>query len=80
MGPKKKKKSAVRMVEQLIRMTVRSSGSSMSGNETGRLAENLHGYLRLLRKLAESDPDERFWRILHRVNVKVLRHLLQAQR
>ncbi len=80
MGPKKRKKAAVRMVDQLIRMTIRSSSSILSGNETGRLAENLHGYLKLLYKLVENDPDDNFWRTLHRVNLKILRHLLRAKR
>jgi hypothetical protein len=81
MRPKKRKKSAVRMMEQLVRMTIRSSESAiMSEQETGGLAGSLQGYLRLLKELAEEDPEGRFWDVLHRVDLKILRHLLRVKR
>jgi ABC-type uncharacterized transport system fused permease/ATPase subunit len=81
MEPKKRKKAAVRMMEQLVRMTIRSSAFTiMSENETGRLASSLQDYLRMLNKLAESDPEGKFWSTLHRVNLRILRHLLAIKR
>jgi hypothetical protein len=80
MGPKRRKKSAVRMMEQLVRMVIRSPVTTMSERETGRSEPNLQRYLRVLKKLAEKDPDERFWNILHRVDLKILKHLLQTKR
>jgi hypothetical protein len=81
MGPKKKKKSAVRMMEQLVRLTIRSSESAiMSEHETGRLAGDLQRYLSLLKELVERDPEDRFWGVLHRVNLKILRYMLRVRR
>ena len=81
MGPTKRKKAAVRMMEQLVRMTIRSSDSAiMSEQETGRFTGSLRGYLRLLKKLAEEDPEDSFWGVLHRVDLKILRHLLRLKR
>jgi hypothetical protein len=80
MGLKKRKRSAVRMMEQLLRILIRPSTTTMSERETGRSAANLQKYLRVLKKLAEKDPDEKFWDILHRVDLKILKHLLQFKR
>jgi hypothetical protein len=52
----------------------------MSEQETGGLAGSLQGYLRLLKELAEEDPEGRFWDVLHRVDLKILRHLLRVKR
>jgi hypothetical protein len=74
-----RKRSAVRMLEQAIRLTERTAGSRMSGWATGRLQKEMHKYVTVLKRLEQDDPnDEEFWETLHKAIstiVRCLRHI-----
>jgi hypothetical protein len=74
-----RKKNAVRMLEQAIRLSSQIAGSGMSGRATGRLEKEMHKYLAVLKGLEQDNPsDNEFWETLQKAIltiVKCLRHL-----
>ena len=46
-------------------------------NAQGRSEDDLRNYLRKLGGLAESDPDRKFWVLLEKANLKLLRYISQ---
>jgi hypothetical protein len=79
MGKLNRKRNAVRMLEQAVRLTRRTADSRMSGRTTGRLQKEMHKYLAVLKCLQQDDPnDKEFWETLHKALstiVKCLRHI-----
>ena len=79
MGKLNRKRNVVRMLEQAIRLTERTTGSRMSGWATGRLQKEMHKYLAVLKRLEQDDPNEiEFWEALQKAIstiVKCLRHI-----
>lgn len=74
-----RKRNAVRMLEQAIRLAERTTDSRMSGRATGRLQKEMRKYLAVLGRLEQDDPnDKEFWETLHKAIstiVKCLRHI-----
>jgi hypothetical protein len=66
----KRKKAAVRMLERVMKLTSRISG--ISSVVAGRELYNFEHSLKKLKRLAEYDPDSRFWDVLQKTVVKVL--------
>jgi len=62
-----RKKNAVRMLEQAVRLASRNAGLRMSVMATGRLVADLHKLVAKLERLATDDPnDTEFWEMLQK--------------
>jgi hypothetical protein len=70
-----RKKSAVRMFTQAVRLAIRRSEDGMSGMASGRLATNLRMYTGKLNRLAQDDPDNSFWPILQKAILKLVKYV-----
>jgi len=67
------------MLEQVARIALRADYTRVSQAAAGRFTAGLGRYLRLLRRMAEDDPDQQFWDILQRVVLKILKYLLSGR-
>jgi hypothetical protein len=70
---------AVRLFEHAVRLLPECT-TNMLGTTSGKLVQNLRNYGHRLRKLAEKDPDGRFWPTLQKANLKMIKFLLDAMR
>ena len=76
-----KKRSAVRMLEQAIRLSTRIAEPGMSGRATGRLEKEMHKYLAVLKRLEQDDPnDTEFWDTVQKAILKIVKCLRQISR
>ena len=75
-----RKNAAVRMFEQAVRLALRIREPGMSGMTSGRLAANLRKYVGRLKNLARDDPDNRFWLVLQRAILKLVKYLRDLNR
>jgi hypothetical protein len=74
-----RRRNAVRMLEQAIRLTRRTIDSRMSGQATGGLEKEMRKYVTVLKRLEQDDHnDQQFWENLQKAILKIvkcLRHL-----
>ncbi len=75
-----RKKSAVRMFEQGVRIAIRTTEIDMSGMTSGRLATNLRAYVGRLNRLAQDDPNNLFWSTLQKAILKLVKYVRDAAR
>ena len=75
-----KKKAAVRMFEQAVRISIRSTLLDMSGMTSGRLESNLLAYVGRLKRLAQDDPDSLFWPSMQRAILKLIKYVRNLPR
>jgi translation initiation factor IF-3 len=76
-----RKKNAVRMLEQAVRLASRNAGLRMSVMATGRLVADLHKLVAKLERLATDDPnDTEFWEMLQKTISKLAKCLRQVNR
>jgi hypothetical protein len=73
-----RKKAAVRMFEQAVRITTRTSEFSMSGTTSGRLGTNLRRYVGRLKHLAQEGPNDLFWPTLQKAILKLVKYVRDA--
>jgi len=70
-----RKKLAVRRLDQAIRITFRTDGLGLSGQQHGRLAVQLRRSVSRLKALLKDDPDDEFWDVLQQAVLKIVRYL-----
>ena len=76
-----RRRSAVRMLEQAIRLTRRTTDFRMSGQATGGLEKEMRKYVTVLKRQAQDDPnDEEFWETLHKAILKIVKCLRHIDR
>jgi hypothetical protein len=75
-----RKKSAVRMFTQAVRIAIRHCEDGVSGMASGRLATNLRMYIGKLNRLAQDDPDNLFWPILQKAILKLVKYVRDSAR
>jgi hypothetical protein len=81
MAKQNKKQNAVRMLEQAIRLTKRTTVSRVSGRATGRSEKEMNKYLAVLKRLECDDPDsEEYWDNVHKVVGLIVRCLRDIDR
>lgn len=72
---RKNERKAARMLDQAVRIAIRSAESGMLGSVDGRLAADLRKSILKLKRLAVQDPDHVFWEELQKAITKLLRYL-----
>ena len=76
-----RRKNAVRMLEQAIRLSGQIAGAGVSGRATGRLEKEMHKYLAVLKRLEQDNPsDTEFWAVLQKAILKIVKCLRQISR
>jgi hypothetical protein len=75
-----RKKVALRMLEDVIRIIFRPDESSLSALQHGRLAVELRHSVARLRRLSRDDPEDVFWEVLQQALLKALKYLLRSNR
>jgi len=75
-----RKKAAVRMFEQAVRIAVPKTDLDISGMTSGRLTKSLLAYVGRLKRLAADDPDDKFWPTLQRVILKLVKYVRNSAR
>lgn len=76
-----RRRNAVRMLEQAIRLTRRTIDSRMSGQATGGLEKEMRKYVTVLKRLEQDDPDaEEFWETLNKAILKIVKCLRHIDR
>ena len=71
---KKNRLRAVRVFDHALRLLSRCR-SDLSRKTSGKSELSLQNYGHRLRKLAEDGPEEEFWSILQRANLKMIKQL-----
>ena len=77
---KKRRESAVRMLEHSVRLAMPKDESSMSDMANGRLASSLLRDVRLLKRSARDDTQDLFWESLHKAIFKLVKFIRQTRR
>jgi hypothetical protein len=77
---KRSKEHAVRMLDQAVRLAIRTDEPGMSEVANGRLASNLCKDVRLLKCLARAQPDDLFWRTLQKTLLKLVKYVHRNRR
>ena len=68
------KQQAIRVLEQAVRIAVRvTSNSTSTTTITGRLARDLEGYVKRLKRIEKQDRNEEFFRVLRNAQMKLVR-------
>lgn len=68
------KQQAIRVLEQAARIAVRvTSNSTSTTTITGRLARDLEGYVKRLKRIEKQDRNEEFFRVLRNAQMKLVR-------
>jgi len=75
-----KKKAAVRMFEQAVRIATRANLLDISSMTSGRLAKSLLAYVGRLKRLAQDDPDNLFWATLQKAILKLVKYVRDLPR
>ena len=70
-----RKKVALRKLEKLVRLMFRTSETSLSALQHGRLAVELRHALARLKRLQQDDPEEIFWDVLQLALLNVLKYM-----
>lgn len=76
---RKRRESAVRMLEHSVRLALPKDESSMSDMANGRLASSLLKDVRLLKRSARDGPQEFFWESLHKAIFKLVKFIRQTR-
>jgi len=73
-----RRKNAMRMLGQAIRLSGQIAGSGVSGRATGRLEKEMHKYLAALKRLEPDEPsDTEYWAVLQKAILKIVKCLEQ---
>jgi len=72
-------KQAIRVLENAARISIRVASDS-SSSTTGRLAADLAGYVKRLRREAELGRTDRFYHILRNAQMKLVKLLCSIHR
>ncbi len=71
------KKLAVHLFSRAVRLALYLRSGGQNG-QSGRLEDDLQKYARKLRELSYNDPENGFFRVLERANLKLLRYIMRA--
>jgi hypothetical protein len=63
---------AIRVLEHASRIANRVASNSTSTNTTGRLAQELEGYVKRLKRIEKNGRPEEFFRVLRNAQMKLL--------
>jgi hypothetical protein len=74
-------KQAIRVLEHATRISIRVvSNSTSSTTITGRLAHELEGYVKRLKRIENQDRPEEFFRVLGNAQMKLIRLVCSLRR
>lgn len=74
-------KHAIRVLEHTTRICMRVvSNSTSSTTITGRLANELEGYVKRLKRIEKQDRPEEFFRVLRNAQMKLIRFVCNLRR
>ena len=71
----RRKKTVVRMLEQVVHILYSSASTDMSGTEPDKSERMVRRLLKILQQLADRDPDNKFGTYFVRLQLKLLKHL-----
>ena len=77
---RRRRKRAVRMLDQAVRLAIPNAEPGMSEVANGRLASNLRKDVRSLERLVQDDPDGAFWSVLQKTILKLVKYVRQTRR
>lgn len=71
------KKVAVHLFSRAVRLALSLRSAGRNG-QSGRPEDDLQKYARKLRELSYDDPENQFFRVLERANLKLLRYIMRV--
>jgi len=63
---------AIRVLEHASRIAIRAASNSTSTTTTGRLAQELEGYIRRLKRAQQNGRTEEFYKVLQNAQMKLV--------
>jgi len=63
---------AIRVLEHASRIAIRAASNSTSTTTSGRLAQELEGYVKRLKRMEQNGRPEEFFRVLRNAQMKLL--------
>ena len=70
-----RRQAAVRTLEKVIFVLLKTDETSVSGMQHGRLAVDLRRIVARLKRLLREDPDDEFWEVLQQAILKTVKYL-----
>jgi hypothetical protein len=66
------RQQAIRVLEHASRIAIRAALNSTSTTTTGRLAQELEGYLKRLKRIEKQGRSEEFFKVLQNAQMKLV--------
>ena len=72
----RRKMTAVRLLEQAAKLAAKTNGLL---DQSDRSILDLGRYMGKLKGLVKHDPEDKFWQVFQRANLKLLKYLLRSR-